>query len=156
MIGLLTALKLSEEEAREDAADAARRHLESIVRGLKGLPVESRLNVPRERTAMPSLQLVLDRQVLGRSAFEIARELKQGDPGVFVNERSLEQETLVINPMHLDGARTGALTRRRDCLCRSSRVQRAAGACWPEIGWRRRPRPSCLEPCRRTYLQGFM
>jgi len=68
--------------------------------------------VPRERTAMPSLQLVLNRQVLGRSAFELARELKQGDPGVFVNERLLEQETLVINPMHLDGARTDALTRR--------------------------------------------
>jgi seryl-tRNA(Sec) selenium transferase len=112
VIGLLTALKLSEGDASEDAADAARRHLESIVRGLKGLPVEPRLNVPRERTAMPSLQLVLNRPVLGRSAFEIARELKHGDPGVFVNERLLEQETLVINPMHLDSARTDALTRR--------------------------------------------
>jgi hypothetical protein len=47
-----------------------------------------------------------------RSAFEIARELKHGDPGVFVNERLLEQETLVISPMHLDRARTDALTRR--------------------------------------------
>ncbi len=80
--------------------------------GLKGLPVEPRLTLPRDRTGMPSLQLVLNRQVLGRSAFDIARELKRGDPGVFVNERLLEQETLVINPMHLDRARTEALTRR--------------------------------------------
>jgi hypothetical protein len=106
------ALRLSEGAASEADADAARRHLESVVSGLKGLPVEARLSVPRERTAMPSLQLVLNREVLGRSAFDIARELKRGDPGVFVNERLLEQETLVINPMHLDRARTEALTRR--------------------------------------------
>ena len=112
VIGLLTALKLSEGAASEADADAARRHLESIVSGLKGLPVEPRLNVPRDKTSMPSLQLVLDRQALGRSAFDVARELKRGDPGVFVNERLLEQETLVINPMHLDRARTEALTRR--------------------------------------------
>ena len=80
--------------------------------GLKGLPVEARLNVPRDKTALPSLQLVLNREALGRSAFDIARELKRGDPGVFVNERLLEQETLVINPMHLDRPRTEALTRR--------------------------------------------
>jgi D-glucosaminate-6-phosphate ammonia-lyase len=112
VIGLLMALRLSEGAASEADADAARRHLESVVSGLKGLPVEPRLSVPRERTAMPSLQLVLNREVLGRSAFDIARELKRGDPGVFVNERLLEQETLVINPMHLDRARTEALTRR--------------------------------------------
>jgi D-glucosaminate-6-phosphate ammonia-lyase len=114
VIGLLMALKLSEgatSEAEADA-DAARRHLESIVSGLEGLPVESRLILPRDKTGMPSLQLVLNRQALGRSGFDIARELKRGDPGVFVNERLLEQETLVINPMHLDRARTDALTRR--------------------------------------------
>ena len=112
VIGLLMALRLSEGAASEADADAARRHLESVVSGLKGLPVEPRLNVPRDKAAMPSLQLVLNRDALGRSAFAIARELKRGDPGVFVNERLLEQETLVINPIHLDAARTDALTRR--------------------------------------------
>ena len=112
VIGLLMALRLSEEAASEAEADAARRHLESIVSGLKGLPVEPRLTLPRDKTGMPSLQLVLNRQGLGRSAFDVARELKRGDPGVFVNERLLEQDTLVINPMHLDRARTEALTRR--------------------------------------------
>jgi L-seryl-tRNA(Ser) seleniumtransferase len=112
VIGLLMALKLSEGAASEADADAARRHLESVVSGLKGLPVEPRLSLPRDKTGMPSLQLVLDRQGLGRSAFDIARELKRGDPGVFVNERLLEQDTLVINPMHLDRTRTEALTRR--------------------------------------------
>ena len=112
VIGLLMALRLSEEAASEADADAARRHLESVVSGLKGLPVEPRLTLPRDKTGMPSLQLVLNRQVLGRSAFDVARELKRGDPGVFVNERLLEQDTLVINPMHLDRARTEALTRR--------------------------------------------
>ena len=120
IIGLLTALKLYEKGASEEDADAARKHLESLVSGLKGLPVEPRLNVPQDKAGMPSLQLVLNRQVLGRSAFDIARELKRGDPGVFVNERLLEQETLVINPMHLDGPRTEALTRRLRAVLSSS------------------------------------
>ena len=68
--------------------------------------------MPRESTGTPSLQLALDVQALGRSAFDISRELKQGDPGVFVNERLLAQDTLVINPMHLNRARAEAVTRR--------------------------------------------
>ena len=75
---------------------------------MKGLPVEPRLNLPQAT----SLQLVLKTDVLGRSGFDVARELKQGNPGVFVNERLLAQDTLVINPMHLNRARTEALTRR--------------------------------------------
>jgi L-seryl-tRNA(Ser) seleniumtransferase len=112
VIGLLTALKLSEQEPREPAAEGERKHLEYIVSGMKGLPVEPRLNVPQDRTGTPSLQLILKTEALGRSAFEVSRELKQGNPGVFVNERLLAQDTLVINPMHLDRARTEALTER--------------------------------------------
>jgi D-glucosaminate-6-phosphate ammonia-lyase len=112
VVGLLTALKLSETESREPAAEDERKHLEFIVSGMKGLPVEPRLNVPQDRTGTPSLQLIVKTQVLGRSAFEVSRELKQGNPGVFVNERLLAQDTLVINPMHLDRARTEALTER--------------------------------------------
>jgi D-glucosaminate-6-phosphate ammonia-lyase len=112
VIGLLTALKLSEQGSPEPAAEDERKHLEYISSGMKGLPVEPRLNLPQARTGSPSLQLVLRTEALGRSAFAVSRELKQGNPGVFVNERLLAQDTLVINPMHLNRARTEALTRR--------------------------------------------
>ena len=58
------------------------------------------------------MQLVLDEQALGRSAFAISRELKQGNPGVFVNEGRLDRGILVISLLHLDQARTAALTQR--------------------------------------------
>jgi D-glucosaminate-6-phosphate ammonia-lyase len=112
VIGLLTALQLSEKGSREPAAEDERKHLEYIVSGMKGLPVDPQLNLPQDRTGTPSLQLVLRTEALGRSAFDVSRELKQGNPGVFVNERLLAQNTLVINPMHLNRARTEALTQR--------------------------------------------
>jgi D-glucosaminate-6-phosphate ammonia-lyase len=112
VIGLLTALKLSEKESREPAAEDERKHLEYIVSGMKGLPVDARLNLPQDRIGTPSLHLVLRTDALGRSGFDVSRELKQGNPGVFVSERLLAQDTLVINPMHLNRARTEALTRR--------------------------------------------
>ena len=64
---------------------------------------------PRDKTGMPSLELVLNRQVLGGSAFDISRELKRGI-GVFVNERLLEQETLVMNPITWTGRGRSAHT----------------------------------------------
>ncbi len=112
VIGLLVALKLVEEGPRESTAAEQRDYLDSISRGLKGLPVVARVNVPRGQTETPSLQLAIDAEALGRSAFDISRELKQGNPGIFVNERLLAQHTLVINPMHLNRARADAVTRR--------------------------------------------
>jgi D-glucosaminate-6-phosphate ammonia-lyase len=111
VIGLLMALKLSQQPPAS-AGDEQREHLEYISRELKGLPAEPRLLLPRERTGTPSLHLVLNTRLLGRSAFDVARELKKGDPGIFVNERLLAQDTLVINPLHLNRARAEALTRR--------------------------------------------
>ncbi len=112
ILGLLTALKLFEEGRHASAAEEGRKHLESVSEGLADLPVEPRLILPRTSTGSPSLHLVLNTQALGRSAFAISRELKQGNPGIFVNEGRLDQDTLVISPLHLDQARTAALTQR--------------------------------------------
>lgn len=121
VIGLLMALKLAQQETRESADEHEREHLEYVSRGLKGLPVEPRLLLPRDRTGTPSLQLLLNTRLLGRSAFDVSRELKQGDPGVFVNERLIAQDTLVINPTHLNRARAEALTRRLQAVLSEGR-----------------------------------
>ncbi len=121
IIGLLTALQLFEEGSYQSAAEEGRQHLEFVSKSLAGLPVESRLILPRTSTGSPSLQLALNTQALGRSAFAISRELKQGNPGVFVNEGRLDQDILVINSLHLDQARTAALARRLQAVLSDGR-----------------------------------
>ena len=112
IIGLLTALRLFEDGRYESTAEEGRRHLDAISSGLQGLPVEPRLILPRSKNRSPSLHLALNTEKLGRSAFAISRELKQGDPGVFVNEGRLDQDILVISSLNLNSALTTALTRR--------------------------------------------
>ncbi len=111
VIGLLMALKLFSEGRYEPYLEEQRRHLEYIADGLSGLPVELRV-VERPGGAPPLLHVALDARALGKGGFEVSRELKRGTPGVFVNENLLFEDTLVIDPLNLDQARTEALTRR--------------------------------------------
>lgn len=116
VIGLLTAVKLFSEGEYGPSYTEQRKHLEYIADGLSGLPVEPRLILP-EGEAIPLLHLVLDSDALGLSGFEVSRILKSGDPGILVNERHLSKDTLVINPLNLDQARTEAVTNAlRDVL----------------------------------------
>jgi L-seryl-tRNA(Ser) seleniumtransferase len=110
-IGLLTALKLFSEGAYSPDFDEQRGYLEYIADGLSGLPVEPRIDVPPGE-GYPILHLDIDAQALGKSGFEIAQRLKQGNPGVFVNEKSLSQDTLIVHPINLSQPQTEALTRQ--------------------------------------------
>ena len=111
VIGLLTALKLFSEGGYGPNYEEQQRHLEYIVDGLSGLPVEPRVIVPVEE-GYPLLHLVLDAETLGMSGFDISQRLKSGDPGIFVNERLLAEDTLVVHPLNLDQTRTEVLTRK--------------------------------------------
>ena len=111
VIGLLTGLELFTSGAYAPSYVEQRRHLEYIADGLSGLPAEPRVELP-EGDASPTLKLVLDVEALGRSAFDISKELRRGDPGVFVQEKLLPDDTLTVHPLNLDDARTEALTAR--------------------------------------------
>ena len=111
VIGLLTALTMLAEGRYDGDYEVQRGYLEYVADGLSGLPAEPRVVVPPGE-GYPMLHLVLDAGALGRSAFNVSEQLKRGDPGVFVNERLLDQETLVIHPLNLDQASTEALTRQ--------------------------------------------
>ena len=117
VVGLMTALKLFAEGRYTTDFDEQRRHLEFIVDGLSGLPLEPRIVLP-EGEGYPILNIRLDTTRLGRSGFDIAHELKNGGPGVFVNEKLLHEDTLVIHPLNLNGQSTEALTGqlRKACI----------------------------------------
>ena len=110
-IGLLTALKLFSRGGYSPDFDEQRGYLEYIVDGLSGLPVEPRIDVP-DGEGYPMLHLAIDAQTLGKSGFDVSRQLKQGNPGVFVNEGSLSRDTLVVHPLNLDQPQTEVLTRQ--------------------------------------------
>ena len=94
-----------------DNLDEQRSYLEYIADGLSGLPVEPRI-ITDGSSGQPLMHLLLRSGVLGKSGFEVCRELRTGEPGVFPGEALLSQDTLVISPFNLDQRRTEALTRR--------------------------------------------
>ena len=111
VVGLLTALTLFAEGKYGPDFEAQRGYLEYIADGLSGLPVEPRIALPQGDN-FPLLHLVLDAAALGRSGFDVSRELKEGNPGIFVSEKLLSQETLLIHPLNLSQPRTEATTER--------------------------------------------
>ena len=101
IIGLLTALEFWTEE--QVAEDLKRQQLstESIAACLQGISgVET--EIP-DRKGFPRLRVELDESRLGRSAFEVFQELKDGDPSIYVGgEATLPQGVLTISVVNLD------------------------------------------------------
>ena len=95
------------EDGYDDSYEEQRGYLEYLVDGLSGLPAEVVIDVPDEGS--PVLNLALDEEALGRTAYEVAHQLKNGDPRVFVQETGLAEAALVVNPINLNQARTEAL-----------------------------------------------
>lgn len=110
IIGLITALKLFSSGKYGADYEQQRRYLEYIADGLSGLPVEPRILIS-DGDSFPMLHIILDKKLLGTSGFDTARRLKSSDPGVFVSEKLLHEDTLVIHPMNLDQTQTEILTK---------------------------------------------
>ncbi|MGE0756393.1 MAG: aminotransferase class V-fold PLP-dependent enzyme [Pirellulaceae bacterium] len=109
---LLTALQLFAEGEYARELPTQRGYLDQIEQGLSGLPVRCRLANAACPETIPCLEVVLDEQRLGRSAWEVCRRLRRGDPPVQVGHGALDRGILVINPLHLDAARCAVLVRR--------------------------------------------
>jgi hypothetical protein len=86
--------------------------LEQLVEGLNGSTADCRLQVPADEQSMPILELLVDQHRLGRSALEVCRSLRQGQPSIQVGHGALFEGKLVINPMHLNPERTAKLLKR--------------------------------------------
>ncbi|MCE9604718.1 MAG: aminotransferase class V-fold PLP-dependent enzyme [Planctomycetia bacterium] len=112
IVALLTALRLFASGDYDRHRIDQRRYLEQVITNLEGLPVCHRLALPTDEQSTPKLEIAIDKARLGRSAFEVCRRLRRGSPPVYVGHSLLEQGTLVIDPLHLDEARTSKLIRR--------------------------------------------
>jgi L-seryl-tRNA(Ser) seleniumtransferase len=112
IIALLTALRLFVDGAYDAELPEKRKMLEQIADSLKGLPVGSRLRVPEDGQGLPILELLLDESRLGRPALEVCRRLRLGHPPIQVGHGALAEGKLLVNPMHLNPARTAALIAR--------------------------------------------
>ena len=111
IVGLLTALRMFADGEYAAETEQQRGLLEYIADGLSGLPVQPRIILPAGE-GYPMLHLIINSQTVGKSGFEVSKELKNGDPGIFVNEKGLPEDTLIVHPMNLNHSRTEIMTRR--------------------------------------------
>ena len=111
IVGLLTALRMFADGEYAAETEQQRGLLEYIADGLSGLPVQPRIILPSGE-GYPMLHLIINSQTVGKSGFEVSKELKSGDPGIFVNEKGLREDTLIVHPMNLNQSRTEIMTRR--------------------------------------------
>jgi D-glucosaminate-6-phosphate ammonia-lyase len=112
IMSVLTALRLFVSGAYDAELADQHRWLEQIATALAGYPVACRLIRGNSPDSLPSLEITLDEDALGRSAFDVCRALRKGTPGVYVGHWGLEQRQLIVNPLHLSDAHTTQLARR--------------------------------------------
>lgn len=112
IIALLTALELFASGAYDEDLPRLRAYLESIVSGLKGTQVTCRLGEPASADRWALLEIHIDEQSLGRTAFDVCRALREGSPAIYVSHGKLREGTLVVNPLCLNDTGTKELVRR--------------------------------------------
>jgi L-seryl-tRNA(Ser) seleniumtransferase len=112
IVALLTALKLFVNGAYDPVVAGYRPRLERLAAALGGLPVQCTVSNPGDGEGFPVLTIALEEAALGRSATDVCRRLRAGDPPIYVGHGRLAEGRLVVHPLHLDDAKAEALARR--------------------------------------------
>ena len=104
LVGLLMRLKNLSKEKTIDEAKRMELLLDRIADAVDGLPVETTIvhRASEGNGAVPTLKIKMDQKQLGKDAFTISRELRDGDPRLCVNDKSLRDNTLLITAINLD------------------------------------------------------
>jgi L-seryl-tRNA(Ser) seleniumtransferase len=101
-VALLTALDLFVSGAYDSQIADYRRWLNAVADGLRENNVATRLVEPATSEQWPVLRIHVDSTSTGRSAMDVCRELREGNPPVYVGHAELNHDQLVINPTSLD------------------------------------------------------
>jgi D-glucosaminate-6-phosphate ammonia-lyase len=108
---LLTALQQFAAGDYDREVSSARHRLETIAKAL----VQSSSQCQIEQShpeCLPILEIKLDEPALGRTAFEVCQNLRNGSPSCYVGHAALAEGKLLINPLHLNDENTAELARR--------------------------------------------
>jgi L-seryl-tRNA(Ser) seleniumtransferase len=105
---LLTALKLFTSGAYDRELADMTRWLQQIANALNTWPAHCQL-LPSDGQSFPLLEITLTGK---KSAFDVCRALRRGQPSVQVGHGQLAARKLVVHPLHLNDERTAALIRR--------------------------------------------
>lgn len=120
IIGLLTALNMFTKQACLVESANYARILEKIVDGLHGIHgLSFSIQRPESNQAIPFLNIAINSEQLGRDVISFVRNLRNGEPNVYVGERLLSQGVLIINPFNLDDERASILI---DCFRKATIV----------------------------------
>ncbi len=109
---LLTALDLFVSGAYDTQLKDYRRWLTAVADGLSKTKVATRLVEPAASDQWPVLEIHIDAAAVGKSAFDICRELRNGNPAIYVGHAHLQQGKLLINPVCLTTCLLPELLRR--------------------------------------------
>jgi L-seryl-tRNA(Ser) seleniumtransferase len=118
IIALVTALESYVQQDHEAELRDCYDRLERIAQRLAGLDtVQVRLPPIDPSGLVPVAELHLDEARLGRSAHEVSRELAQGSPRIYLNQRKADQGILLINPFNLIEEEANVIAERLLEIC---------------------------------------
>ena len=102
IVALLTALDLFVSGVYDRQITDYRQWLSAVADGLTGTNVSTHLVEPATSEQWPVLQIHVDSMTTHKSAMDVCRELRGGNPPVYVGHAELDREQLVINPTSLE------------------------------------------------------
>lgn len=101
IVALLKALDLFISGAYEELLAIEHQCLKLIADALTDSPCVCTLFESPDGEISPRLEIEIDEQSVGKTAFDICSALRQGKPGIFVGHGKLREGKLVVYPLHL-------------------------------------------------------
>lgn len=105
LVGLLVRLRRLTKERSLDESRQMQALLERVLDRIHDIPsVEARITHPasEESGAVPVLNLKIEPEGLGQDAVQVTMKLRNGRPRLWVNEKELSDNTLLITAINLD------------------------------------------------------
>lgn len=112
IVALLTALDLFASGGYDAQLSAMHQVLEQIADALREAPCACQIVEGADGESPPTLLITLNEAALDRSALDVCRALRHGDPPVYVGHGRLDQGQLVVRPQCLSADQTPILAKR--------------------------------------------
>ena len=109
---LLVALQLFSSGAYDEFYHKARSLLEKIAERVSSCPVHCEIADKGDGESLPLLEITIDQAAIGKSAIEVCRNLRQGEPPIYVSHSALREGKLRVNPLHLNENSSEVLANR--------------------------------------------